>query len=85
MTDDERARFLAFIDALAVRVASRPDILASPAGFFMGALVGAGRSDPADAWRPITGLADGLAYIGLPSRDGAVDPAAILRSLIPAG
>lgn len=84
MTDAERERFATMIDALDLRVASRPDILESPAGFVIGALVGAGRHDPADAWQQLAGFADLLAYIVMYVRgtDGAtVD--AILDSMFP--
>jgi len=65
MSDAERARFLAMIDALDAAFADRPDLLASPVGFVAGALVGAGRSDPDDAWRQISGFADMLAYLSM--------------------
>ena len=65
MSADERARFLAVVDALDAAFAERPDLLASPVGFVAGALVGAGRSDPEDAWRQISGFADMLAYLSM--------------------
>ena len=83
MTDDERARFAALIDALDAGVAARPDILASPAGFVIGALVGAGRSDPVDAWRQLAGFADLLAYIVVHVRTGEGSPDDVVAAFLP--
>ena len=83
-TSAELARFGEVIEALDRAVADRPDLLASPVGFVIGALVGAGRSDPADAWRQLAGFADVLAYVVMYVRghpDATVD--AIVASLIP--
>lgn len=84
MTPEEAERFARLIEALDIRVAARPDILASPAGFVLGALIGAGRSDPTSAFVQIGGLADVLSYIVLYVRaqNGAtLDP--ILDALVP--
>jgi hypothetical protein len=85
MTPTERARFLALIDELDAGVAARPDILASPVGFVLGALVGAGRTDPADAWRQLAGFADVLAYIVMHVRTGEGTAAAVLAAFLPDG
>jgi len=83
MTDTERARFVALIDTLDAGVAARPDILASPVGFVLGALVGAGRSDPGDAWRQLAGFADVLAYVVVHVRTGEGTPDAVLAAFMP--
>jgi hypothetical protein len=83
MTPDELARFRAMIEAMDTAVAARPDLLASPAGFILGALVGAGTHDPVDAWRQLAGFADVLAYIVVHVRTGEGDPAVIVRSFLP--
>lgn len=81
---EERARFVELIDQLDIAVASRPDLLGSPVGFVVGALVGAGRQDPADAWRQLAGFADLLAYVVMFVR-GHPDASAeaVIGALIP--
>ena len=83
MTPDELARFRALVDELDAGVAARPDILASPAGFVIGAMVGAGRHYPEDAWRQLAGFADVLAYIVVHVRTGQGDPAAVVAAFMP--
>lgn len=62
MTDDERERFLSLIEAIDLAVSERPDLLSNPVGFFVSALVTAGRAEPDDAWRQLAGIGDVLAY-----------------------
>lgn len=85
MTPDERARFAAVVDALDAAVALRPDLLASPAGFVLGALVGAGRSDAEGTWSQVAGFADVLAYLVVYVREGRGDPADLVAAVVPAG
>ena len=84
LSDAERGRFLAVSDGLDSAIADRPDLLASPVGFVVGALVGAGRSDPVDAWRQLSGFADVLAYLTMYVRghpDATVE--GLIAALIP--
>jgi hypothetical protein len=85
MSGDQLARFETMIDAIDRAVADRPDVLASPVGFVVGALVGAGRSDPEDAWRQLAGFADVLAYVVM-FVDGHPEASldALVASLLPA-
>ena len=80
---DERARFAAVIAALDNAVAARPDMLASPVGFVVGAMVSAGTSDPDAAWTQLAGLGDLLGYLTVHVRTGEGDAGAIVASLVP--
>lgn len=84
MTPEEAARFRAIVDALDEAVAARPDILASPVGFVVGALVSAANSDPDAAYRQIAGFADILAYVTVHVRTGQGSPADLVAALVPA-
>jgi hypothetical protein len=81
----EAARFRAVVDALDQAVAERPDVLASPVGFVLGALVSAANSDAPAAWAQIAGFADVLVYVTVHVRTGQGSPAAIVAALLPAG
>lgn len=84
--DAERARLAALVEALDLRVASRPDIIASPAGFILGALIGACRTDPDDAWGQFSGFADVLVYlVGWVKGQSDVELEPLLDAFIPAG
>lgn len=60
---EQQERFAAVIEAIDVAAAARPDIIASPMGFVVGALIGAGRSDLAGTYDQLAGFADVLAYV----------------------
>ena len=81
---EERARFLAVVTALDDAVAARPDLLASPVGFVLGALVSAANSDADMAWGQIAGMGDILAYLVMHVRTGDGTPGAIVDALVPA-
>jgi len=83
MTADERTRFLATVDAIDAAAAARPDILASPVGFVLGALVSAARSDPEGTWRQVAGFADVLAYLVTHVQTGQGTPDALIAALLP--
>lgn len=84
LSTDERARLAGVVAALDDAVAARPDLLASPVGFVIGALVSAANSDADAAWAQLAGLGDLLAYLVAYVRDGAGDPAVIVAVLVPA-
>ena len=83
MTDEERARLAQLVDALDRAVAARPDVLGSPVGFVVGALVGAAQADPESAFAQLAGFADMLAYIVMYVRGEGGDPEAVIAALLP--
>lgn len=83
MTPEEHARFMAVVNAIDEAVAARPDILSSPVGFVVGALVSAATSDAEAAWAQLSGLGDVLAYMAHHVRTGEGDPAAIVGAFVP--
>lgn len=84
MTDDERARFLDLVAAIDEAVAARPDILASPVGFVVGAIVSAANADAEGSWRQLSGLGDVLSYLAHYVRTGEGDPHAVVLAFVPA-
>lgn len=83
MSPEELARWQAFIGAVDAAVAARPDLLSSPIGFVLGALVSAGTSQPESAWVQVAGLADLLAYLVVHVRTGEGDAEAVVAALLP--
>lgn len=83
LTEPERARLAAVVAALDEAIAARPDLLASPIAFVIGALVQAANSDPDSAWSQLAGLGDLLAYLVTHVRTGDGDPAVIVAALVP--
>ena len=83
LANDEGIRFFAVVDALDEAVAARPDLLASPVGFIVGALVSAANSDSDAAWDQIAGLSDLSAYFVRYVRTGEGSTDAIIGSLLP--
>lgn len=79
----DRERFRSVVSALDEAVAARPDLLSSPVGFVVGALVSAGNSDADSAWLQLAGLGDLLAYLVTHVRTGEGDPAVIVAALVP--
>jgi hypothetical protein len=79
VTPQEAERFAGLVDELDIAVAGRPDIIASPAGFVVGALVGAGRSDVEGTYRQLVGFGDVLTYV---RRYVEGDPEATIEAII---
>lgn len=84
MTPEERERFTSVVRAIDEAVSVRPDILASPVGFVVGALVSAASSDTDGAWSQLAGLGDVLAYLATYVRTGEGSPDAIVAVFVPA-
>ena len=84
LTSQERDRLAGVVSSLDEAVAARPDLLMSPVGFVVGALVQAANSDADAAWRQLAGLGDLLAYLVLYVRSGEGEPGVIVASLVPA-
>lgn len=83
LSTDEAARFRAVVNALDEAVAARPDMLASPVGFVVGAMVSAANSDAEAAWSQLAGLGDLLAYLVMHVRTGEGTAAEIVAALVP--
>jgi hypothetical protein len=83
LSTDERERFANVVRELDEAVAARPDILGSPVGFVLGALVSAANSDAEAAWAQIAGMGDILAYLAVHVRTGQGSAGELVAALVP--